>query len=88
MLPVSPVATGHARPGYPDNAVCTYTSTPEGNFIIDLHPKDPRMVVASPCSGHGFKFASVIGEILADLALDQKTQFPIDLFSLNRSALK
>ena len=47
---------------------CLYTKTPDEDFVIDLSPVDPRIVVASPCSGHGYKFASVIGEILADLA--------------------
>ena len=64
------------------------TRTPDDHFIIDLHPKDPRIVVASPCSGHGFKFASVIGEMLADLALTQKTYFPRSLFSLIYSSPK
>jgi sarcosine oxidase len=72
----------------PRMQTCIYTRTPDDHFIIDLHPKDPRIVVASPCSGHGFKFASVIGEMLADLALTQKTDFPRSLFSLNRSSLK
>ena len=44
------------------------------------------MIVASPCSGHGYKFASVIGEILADLAINDRTDHNIDLFRLNRFA--
>ena len=47
---------------------CLYTMTPDGDFIIDRLPGAPQIIVASPCSGHGFKFAPVIGEILADLA--------------------
>lgn len=51
------------------NAVtCMYTNTPDQHFIIGLHPKHPQVTIASPCSGHGYKFASVIGEILAELA--------------------
>ncbi len=46
-------------------ATCMYTTTPDEHFIVDLHPQHPNVVVASPCSGHGYKFASVIGEILA-----------------------
>ncbi|GGB06846.1 N-methyltryptophan oxidase [Brucella endophytica] len=64
------------------NAVtCRYTMLPSEDFLIDLLPGDPRIVVASPCSGHGFKFASVIGEILADLALDGGTALPVQAFS-------
>jgi sarcosine oxidase len=48
--------------------VCLYTLTPDGHFVIDRHPAHERVVFASACSGHGFKFASVVGEILADLA--------------------
>ena len=47
---------------------CMFTNTPDHHFIIDLHPRYPQVSFASPCSGHGFKFASVIGEIMADLA--------------------
>ncbi|MGI9253907.1 MAG: N-methyl-L-tryptophan oxidase, partial [Thermomicrobiales bacterium] len=46
---------------------CMFTNTPDEHFIIDRLPGQPNVVVASPCSGHGFKFASVIGEIIADL---------------------
>lgn len=60
---------------------CRYTMLPSEDFLIDLLPSDPRIVVASPCSGHGFKFTSVVGEILADLALDDGTRLPIDAFS-------
>lgn len=47
--------------------VCMFTNTPDEHFVIDRHPAHERVVVASPCSGHGFKFASVVGEIVADL---------------------
>ena len=47
--------------------VCLYTNTPDEHFLVDQHPEHPGVVYASPCSGHGFKFASVIGEVLADL---------------------
>ncbi|MCD7111167.1 N-methyl-L-tryptophan oxidase [Rhizobium sp. DKSPLA3] len=60
---------------------CRYTMLPSEDFLIDLLPSDPRIVVASPCSGHGFKFTSVVGEILADLALEGGTRLPIDAFS-------
>ena len=63
---------------------CMYTNTPDGHFIIDRHPRHPNVFLASPCSGHGFKFASVIGEVLADLACDGRTDHPIDMFRLRR----
>lgn len=64
---------------------CRYTMTPDEHFVIDRHPEYPQIVIASPCSGHGFKFGSVIGRILADLAVDGCTAFPIGRFQLNRS---
>jgi sarcosine oxidase len=63
---------------------CMYTNTPDQHFVIGTHPHQPQVAVASPCSGHGFKFASVIGEILADLALDDATRHPIGLFDIGR----
>jgi sarcosine oxidase len=60
---------------------CRYTMTPSEDFLIDLVPGQQNVVVASPCSGHGFKFTSVVGEILADLALDGGTKLPIGAFS-------
>jgi len=63
---------------------CLYTMTPDGDFVIDRMPGAPDIIVASPCSGHGFKFAPVIGEILADLALTGRTEHDISRFRLNR----
>lgn len=65
-------------------ATCLFTNTPDEHFVIDRHPDDTRVVLASPCSGHGFKFASVVGEVLADLAIDGATRHPVGLFSLDR----
>jgi sarcosine oxidase len=65
---------------------CIYTRTPDEDFVIDLSPADPRIVVASPCSGHGFKFASVIGEALADLATKRATAHDLSRFSIRRFA--
>jgi sarcosine oxidase len=62
-------------------ATCRYTNLPGDDFLVDFLPGHPEIVVASPCSGHGFKFASVLGEILADLALDGATAMPIAPFS-------
>jgi sarcosine oxidase len=63
---------------------CMFTNTPDEHFILDLHPEDSRIVVASPCSGHGFKFCSVVGEITADLAETGETRHDISLFRLDR----
>jgi sarcosine oxidase len=65
---------------------CIFTNSPDGHFVIDLHPDYPQVSFASPCSGHGFKFASVIGEILADLAQRGETRHEISLFRLDRLA--
>ena len=66
---------------------CRYSMTPDEDFILDRHPEYPQIVIASPCSGHGVKFASVVGEILTDLALVGKTQHDISRFRISRSAL-
>jgi sarcosine oxidase len=63
---------------------CIYTRTPDGHFMLGLHPRLPQIVIASPCSGHGFKFASIFGEVIADLATMQSTDKPIDLFRPSR----
>jgi len=69
-----------------DTAVCLYTNTPDAHFVLDRYPASPRVVVASPCSGHGFKFASAIGEAITALVLDEP--YPLDLspFSITRFA--
>jgi len=67
-----------------ETATCMYTTTPDHHFILALHPHHPQVAIASPCSGHGFKFATVIGEILADLASEGVTSHPIGLFTPGR----
>jgi sarcosine oxidase len=64
--------------------VCTYTNTPDLHFVLDAHPSVAGVAFASACSGHGFKFAPVIGEILADLALTGGTTHPIEAFRARR----
>lgn len=61
---------------------CMYTLTPDEHFVIAVHPEHPQVVIASPCSGHGFKFTPVVGEILADLTMTGKTAHDISLFAL------
>lgn len=65
---------------------CMFTNTPDGHFVLDVLPLHPQVIVASPCSGHGFKFATVVGEILADLAIDGATRHDISLHRLARFA--
>ncbi|HEX4682886.1 MAG TPA: N-methyl-L-tryptophan oxidase [Gemmatimonadaceae bacterium] len=67
-----------------ETAVCMYTNTPDEHFIIDRHPTHPRVIVASPCSGHGFKFSSAVGEQLALLATDADPTFDLHPFRIGR----
>lgn len=63
---------------------CLYVNSPDENFIIDTLSEDEDVVIGVGFSGHGFKFAPVIGEILADLAFEGQSDLPIDFLSLNR----
>jgi len=65
-------------------ATCLYTTTPDSNFIIDVHPDDDRIRIASPCSGHGFKHSAAIGEALAEQAIDGQSKIDISSFSMKR----
>lgn len=86
---------GFAERYFPDGAgatlalrSCMFTNTVDEHFILDHLPDHPQVTVASPCSGHGYKFASVIGEILADLATgDGSTGHDIGFLRLDRPAL-
>jgi sarcosine oxidase len=64
--------------------VCLYTNTPDHHFLIDSHPSYPQILIASPCSGHGFKFSSALGELLADLLIQGQTSFDLSLFKMER----
>jgi sarcosine oxidase len=66
---------------------CMFTNTPDGHFILGLHPAHEQVVLASPCSGHGYKFCSVVGEILADLATQGSTAHDIGFLAPRRAAL-
>ncbi len=59
-----------------DTESCLYTNTPDEDFVIDLHPADPRIAIAAGFSGHGFKFGPLTGRLLAELALDGVTSVP------------
>jgi sarcosine oxidase len=71
-------------PAFNYATTCMYTNTPDEDFIIDHHPHNDNIIIASPCSGHGFKFASVTGKILSDMAQDKSTGFDLSMFSLSR----
>ena len=60
--------------------VCMYTNTPDHHFFIDRHPAHPQVLIASPCSGHGFKFSSAIGEVVANLTTTAGSGFDLSLF--------
>jgi sarcosine oxidase len=66
--------------------VCMYTNTPDAHFVVGPPPGLSTVTVLGGFSGHGFKFAPVMGDVAADLALQGRTDYPIDLFSPNRFA--
>lgn len=63
------------------------TNTPDKNFIIDTHPEQKNIIIGGGFSGHGFKYSSVIGEILSQIIADGKTSHDISKFSISREAL-
>jgi sarcosine oxidase len=65
---------------------CLYTLTPDRDFVIDTLPDEPRIAVALG-AGHGFKFASIIGRLISDLAIDGATSYPIAPFAIDRRIL-
>jgi sarcosine oxidase len=77
-----PAATGPRRHG----SVCIYTLSPDHHFIIDRHPEHANVALAAGFSGHGFKFAAVVGEILADLIETGRASLPIEFLRIGRFA--
>jgi len=73
-----------ANNGIRESNLGLYTMTPDNHFVIDFHPSIPEAVIAGGFSGHGFKFAPVVGEALADLALDGGTNHAIEFLSASR----
>jgi sarcosine oxidase len=65
---------------------CLFTNSPDEHFIIDRHPTFPQVTLAAGFSGHGFKFCSVVGEIMAELAVDGVSRWDLELFRLSRFA--
>jgi glycine/D-amino acid oxidase-like deaminating enzyme len=70
--------------GWVRSAVCMYTNTPDEDFLIDRHPEHANVWLLSPCSGHGFKFSTVIGELTADLVTVGRCAFDLTPFRVNR----
>ncbi len=68
------------------SVVCMYTNTPDEHFILDYHPQHRNIIVASPCSGHGFKFSSAIGKILSEMATGAALSNDIAAFGMSRFA--
>ncbi|HRW54347.1 MAG TPA: N-methyl-L-tryptophan oxidase [Phycisphaerae bacterium] len=67
-----------------DHAVCMYTNTPDDHFILDRHPRHRNVIIAGGFSGHGFKFAPLVGEVVADLLTTGESRTPVGLFSATR----
>ncbi len=67
-------------------APCWYTMTPDEHFVVGAHPASDRVLLACGFSGHGFKFTPVLGEVLADLAIDGRTPFDLSVFAPTRFA--
>ena len=63
---------------------CLYTVTPDSNFLIDRHPDHGRVLVVSPCSGHGFKHSAAIGEAAAEIMMDGQSRLDLSPFALSR----
>ena len=83
---LAPRLPGLADAAWLGGKPCLYTLTPDENFVLGRHPRHDRVSVAAGFSGHGFKFAPVVGEILTDLALTGSTRHPIALFAPDRFA--
>lgn len=66
------------------HVTCMYTMSPDSHFVVDRHPHHPQVAFVAGLSGHGFKFASVLGEILTELTLDGRSTAPIEFLSCSR----
>ena len=70
------------------HAVCYYTMSPDEHFVVGRHPEHPNVAFVAGLSGHGFKFASVLGEVLAELTLDGATRQPVGFLGVDRPGLQ
>lgn len=84
---LEPVLPELARATVRESAVCLFTNTPDHDFIVDFHPGHSQVLVSSPCSGHGFKFASALGEVQADLLCGKTPRFDMSPFRIARFAV-
>lgn len=75
-----PAASGRLRDAY----TCMYTMTPDQHFVVDAHPNHADCWIATGCSGHAFKFTSVLGEVLADMAVGASPKCDIGFLSASR----
>ena len=81
---LEPVLPALADAPVRETDTCLFTNTPDHDFIIDFHPQHGQVLISSPCSGHGFKFASAIGELQADLLIEGETAFDLSPFRVGR----
>ena len=81
LRPILPDLAGAA---IRESNVCIFTNTPDHDFIVDFHPDYPQVLISSACSGHGFKFASALGEVHADLLTTGNARFDLSPFRIDR----
>ena len=81
---LAPVLPELSRAPVRESDVCLFTNSPDHDFIIDFHPRHPNVLISSACSGHGFKFASAVGEIQADLVTGERPGVDLEPFRLSR----
>lgn len=81
---LAPILPGLSKSEIRERGTCLFTNTADHDFVIDFHPDTRRVLISSACSGHGFKFASAIGEIQADLITEGRARFDLTPFSLSR----
>jgi sarcosine oxidase len=79
-----PVLPELAEASIRESGICIFTNTPDHDFIVDFHPDYPQVLVSSACSGHGFKFASALGEVHADLLTTGSSRFDLSPFRIDR----
>jgi len=73
--------------GRTEHVVCMYTVTPDQHFVVARHPAHPQVVIGAGFSGHGYKFAPVIGEVLGDLAVEGATVWSVDFLGIQRFSI-
>ena len=74
----------HIKPVCLRSKTCLYTTTEDFGFVIDYHPQSDNIIIASPCSGHGFKHSAGIGKLLTQMVTDGKLMVDLSPFRLDR----